>query len=144
MKAEDIVRKFLDGFNRHDISVYELFSKDWGWQDPGGLEPEGGWERGRQGIQVFMEAFNFRFEPSSFIEGTDRVAVEGTFTGKPQKPITSFGGKDANIPPTNRPIKVSASVFFYINQNGLISKLDFYWDNLQLFGQIGLRPEQLG
>jgi len=142
--AVDLVIKFIDGFNRHDISVYELFSKDWVWQDPGGLEPEGGWERGQKGIQVFMEVFNLRFEPSSFVGSTDRVAVEGIFTGKFQKSLTSFGGKDVNIPPTNKPLKVSASLFFYINEKGLISKLDFYWDNLEFFGQIGLRPKQLG
>lgn len=143
MNAEDVVRKFIDGFNRRDMSVYNLFSKDWVWQDPGGLEPESGWEWGRKSMQTLMEAIDLRFEPSSFVVSTDRIAVEGIFTGKFQKPITFLGGKDLNIPPTNRPLKTSASFFFYFNRKGLISKMNFYCDNLQFLGQLGIRPEQL-
>lgn len=143
--ALDIVKKFIEGFNRHDKSVYEALSKEWVWQDPGGLEPEGGWERGQNGLQIFMEAFSLRFEPSSFIESTGEVAVEGIFTGKFQRPIIGRrpSGKDVNIPPTDKSVKVSASIFFYINEKDLIYKISFYWDNLLFFGQIGLRPEQL-
>jgi ketosteroid isomerase-like protein len=142
MNTEAIVKKFIDGFNRHDMSVYEMFSKDWVWQDPGGLEPESGWERGKKGVQLFMESFDLRFQPSSFVKSADKVAVEGTFTGKFHKPITSMGGKDVNISPTNRPLKTSGSIFVYLNENGLISKLNFYWDNLEFYKQMGLRPEQ--
>lgn len=32
--------KFVDGFNRHDISIIERFAEDVTWQGPGGLEHE--------------------------------------------------------------------------------------------------------
>ena len=143
MNAEEVVKKFIDGFNQRDMSVYNMFSQDWVWQDPGGLEPEGGWERGRKSMQALIDAIDLRFEPSSFIVGIDRVAVEGLFTGKFKKPITFLGGKDVNIQPTNRPLNTSASFFFYLDEKGLISKMNFYCDNLQFLGQLGIRPEQV-
>jgi hypothetical protein len=144
MTAVDVVKNFIDGFNRHDMSIYDGFSKDWDWQDPGGLEPESGWERGRKGIQTMFESFDLRFEPTSFVGSTDRVAVEGVFTGRFHRPITFLAGRDVNIPSTNRPLKTSASFFFYLNEEGLISRLNFYFDNLQFLGQLGLKPEVLG
>lgn len=144
MTAVDVVKNFIDGFNRHDMSIYEGFSKNWDWQDPGSLEPESGWERGRSGIRTFFESVDLRFEPTSFVGSTDSVAVEGVFTGRFQRPITFLAGRVVNIAPTNRPLKTSGSLFFYFNENGLISRLNFYYDNLQFLGQLGLKPEVLG
>jgi hypothetical protein len=145
VNPEDVVMKFIDGFNRHDGSVMDLFTKDNTWLDPGALEPEGGWERMQKGVlsayKVFDEA---RLEPSHIVASGDWVSFEGIFRGTFKGGEWFVGGKERTLPPTNRPVKQSTAWFFRVNPDGLISYWSFYWDNLRFLAQIGLRPEQIG
>jgi predicted ester cyclase len=142
---EDVVTKFIDGFNRHDGSVMDLFAKDNTWLDPGALEPEGGWERMQKGVLSAYKVFpDIRLEPSHIMARGDWVCFEGMFTGTFKGGKLFANGKDWILPPTNTPVKLSTAWFFRVNANCLISYWSFYWDNLRFLAQIGLRPEQIG
>jgi hypothetical protein len=78
----EVVRKFIDGFNRHDGSVMALFTKDVSWQDPGGLEPEEEWERMQKGVLSSYKVFDgIRLEPSHIMAAGDWVCFEGMISG---------------------------------------------------------------
>ncbi len=145
VNPEKVVRKFIDGFNRHDGSVMELFTKDNTWQDPGALEPEGGWERMQKGLFSAWEVFEgVRLEPSHIMVSGDWVCFECIMSGTYKGGKWFANGKEWNLPPANRPVKQSSAWFFRVNADGLISCWSWYWDNFRFLAQIGLRPEQFG
>jgi len=145
VEPEKIARKFVDGFNRHDGSVMELFAKDNTWQDPGALEPEGGWGRMQKGLLSAYKVFDgARLEPSHFVANDDWASFEGIFTGTFKGGKWFANGKEWIIPPSSKTVKLSTAFFFHLNPDGLISYWSFYWDNFRFFAQIGLRPDQIG
>lgn len=145
VNSEDVVKKFVEGFNRHDGSVMQLFSRDNTWLDPGALEPEEGWERMQKGLlsayKVFDEA---KLEPSHVVANGDWACFDGFFTGIFRGGKWFANGKEWNLPPTRRSVKLSTAWFFKVNSDGLISYWSWYWDNFRFFAQIGLRPDQIG
>jgi len=144
-KPEDVVMKFVEGFNRHDGSVMDLFTKDSTWLDPGALEPEGGWERMQKGVLSAYKVFpDIRLEPSHIMATGDWVCFEGMISGTYKGGKWFVNGIERNLPPGDRFGKLSTAWFFRVNADGLISYWSFYWDNLRFLAQVGLRPEQLG
>jgi hypothetical protein len=140
-----VVMKFIDGFNRHDGSVMDLFTKDNTWLDPGALEPEEGWERMQKGVLSAYKVFpDIRLEPSHIMTTGDWVCFEGMISGTFMGGKLFANGKEWTLPPTNRPVKLSTAWFFRVNAAGLICYWSFYWDNLRFLAQVGLRPEQIG
>lgn len=145
MTPEDIVRRFVEGFNRHDSSVMELFSRDVTWQDPGSLEPEGGWERMQNGVLSAYKVFpDIRLEPSQILAKGDWAAFEGVISGTFKGGRWFVNGKWLTLPPTNRFCKLSNAWFFRVNSAGLITYWSWYWDNLRFLANIGLKPDQIG
>jgi predicted ester cyclase len=145
VSPEDVVKKFVAGFNRHDGSVMKLFTKDVLWQDPGGLEPEGGWERMQRGVLSAFEVFpDIRMEVSHLMTKDDWVAYEGYLEGTFKGGKWFVGGKVRSFPSTNKRVKLSTAWFFRVNKDGLISYWSWYQDNFQLLAQAGLGPDQIG
>ena len=145
VNPEDVVMKFVDGFNRHDGAVMALFSKDNTWLDPGALEPEGGWERMQNGVLSAYKVFpDIRLEPSHIVAKGDWVAFDGTISGTFKGGKWFVSGKWVTLPPTNRFMRLSTAWFFRVNSEGLIAYWSWYWDNLRFLASIGLRPDQIG
>lgn len=139
------VMKFVDGFNRHDVSIMELFTRDVAWQDPGSLEPEGGWDRLRSGFVSAWNVFpDIKMEVSHYMADGDWVSFEGLFTGTFVGGNWFVGGKERPFPRTNRPVKATMAWFFKVDNEGKISYWSWYQDLAQLLAQTGLRPDQLG
>ena len=135
----------MDGFNRQDGSVMNLFTKDATWMDAGAREPEGGWERMRAGLLSIFEVFqDARLEPSHIMADGEWVCFEGSFSGIFKGGKWFVGGKERVLPPMNRQISLSAAMFFRATADGLLSYWSLYWDNFQFLAQLGLRPEQIG
>jgi predicted ester cyclase len=145
MTPEEIVKKFVDGFNRHDGSVMALFVKDVAWQDPGGLEAEGGWGRMQSGVLSAYKVFpDILLEVSHMVADSNWASFEGVISGTFRGGKWFVGGRERTLPPTNRREKLSTAWFFKVNSDGLVTYWSFYWDNLQFLAQIGLRPDQIG
>jgi SnoaL-like domain len=142
---EEIVKKFIDGFNRHDDSVMKLFTKNVTWLDPGGIEPEGGWERMQSGVLSAYKVFpDVKMETSHILAKDDWACFEGTISGTFKGGKWFVSGKERTLPPTNKSVKLSTAWFFRFDRDGQISYWSFYWDNLQFLAQIGLKADQIG
>jgi len=142
---EETVKRFIDGFNRHDGSVMKLFAQGVAWQDPGGLEPERGWERMQNGVLSAYKVFpDIRMDVSHILAKDDWACFEGTISGTFKGGKWFVGGGERILRPTNRHVKLSTAWFFRFDKEGLISFWSFYWDNLQFLAQIGLKADQIG
>jgi hypothetical protein len=145
MKPEDVVKRFLDGFNQHDDSVMALFARKSTWLEPGALEPEGGWERLQDGFLATFRVFpDVRIEVSHFMAQDDWACFEGIMTGTLKGGRWPVGGKEVTLPASNRRFKQSTAWFFRVGKDGLVSYWSYYWDHLRFLAQVGLRPDQLG
>jgi len=141
----DAAQKFLDGINRHDGSVMSLFTEDVTWQDPGSLEPEGGWERMQKGLLSLYNAYpDIHAEASHFMVDGEWVCLEGVVSGTFKGGKRFAGGKERTLPSVNRPFKVSFAMFLRATSDGHLSYWSLYWDNAKFNAQIGLKPEQMG
>ena len=142
---EDLVKTFVDGFNRHDDSVMALFAKNVTWLDPGSLEPEGGWERMQNGALSAYKAFpDIRMELSHIMADGNWACFEGVISGTFKGGKWFVGGRERTLPPTNKYGRLSTAWFLRVNAEGLIDYWSFYWDNLQFLANVGLRPDQIG
>ncbi|HXX72078.1 MAG TPA: nuclear transport factor 2 family protein [Candidatus Acidoferrales bacterium] len=141
---KDAAQKFVDGFNRHDGSIMSLFTEDVTWQDPGSLEPEGGWERMKKGLLSLYSRFpDIHAETSHFMVDGEWVCLEAVASGTFKGGKWFVGGKERTLPTVNRTFKVSAAMFFRATPDGHLSYWSLYWDNASFDKQIGLKPEQI-
>lgn len=88
--------------------------------------------------QAFLRAFpDGRIHGDRYLEATDRVVVEGRFTGTNTGPLQTQAG---DLPPTGRAMVLPfADVFRVVD--GKIAEHRVYYDTLGLLAQLGLMPE---
>ena len=134
MSAEAVARRYFDALARRDLDAAEAC-----WQ-PGSVSavgPVGDLTVPDQWRAYFEELFaampDFAYEVTSLIEQGDRVAVHwranGHFTGRPYAGINANGST----------ISTEGADLIQV-EDGLIRRLDSYWDDSAIARQIGVLP----
>jgi len=132
--AASVARRYFDSVARHDLDEAMAC-----WV-PGGIDhlaPVGELRVPDELRAYFEELFaampDFEYEVTSLIEQGDRVAVHwrahGHFTGRPYAGINSNGST----------ISTEGADLIQV-EDGLIRRLDSYWDDSAIARQIGVLP----
>ncbi len=128
----ETVGRFWEAHNRGDLdAMATLFSTDAVTVD----RARGLTFLGREGIKTFKAGLRTAFPdlvgtPQSTIDGGDTVVVQELATG-------THNGPFGPIPPSGRPLSLPVCAIFRFGEDGLISTVDFYWDQLSALQQIG-------
>lgn len=138
MPAQDIAKKALDAFNRHDAEAFAaLYTEDAVAPDPQYAEPL----RGRPAIRKDIEAFFHAFPDvqatviGEILFDDDNAAFEVQITGTHTGPLVT---PDGPVPPTNRRVQISGGRFIRVNRQGLITDCRRYYDMAGIMAQLGL------
>ena len=132
--AASVARRYFDSVARHDLDSAMAC-----WV-PGGIDhlaPVGELRVPDELRAYFEELFaampDFEYEVTSLIEEGDRVAVhwraKGHFTGRPYAGINANGSAIS-----------TEGADLIQTENGLIRRLDSYWDDSAIARQIGVLP----
>lgn len=134
--ADEAVHRMLGAANAHDLdAVLRCYA-------PGavvvGPEMEAGdpEQIGSYFTQIWDGFPDLRFTLWDTIAADDVLATELTATGTHTGPYLTVGGEV--LPPTGRPITVRASWFWHL-RDGLVLSQRHYYDQLEIYAQIGLR-----
>ena len=143
-KTEDVLRKFIDAYNAHDLtSIAVTLAPDVEMLTPATplYAP-----RGVKGKQAVTAAFQMVFNMAPDVHDTLSIVIAsgrtvafelvetGTLKGPIQLPTRT-------IPPTNRRYETPWAGFLTVNEEGLITKMNFYYDLLGWLSQVGVKPE---
>lgn len=138
MPAQDIAKRALDAFNRHDAEAFaSLYAEDAVAPDPQYPEPLRGREAIRGDIEAFFQAFpdvQARVVGDFLVSG-DTVAFEVEMTGTQKGPLVT---PDGPIPATNRRVQMTGGRFIRVNGQGLIMDCRRYYDMAGIMAQLGL------
>ena len=137
MTPEEVARKSIDAFNRHDRAAYAaLIAPDAVAYDPVYPEPL----RGKKAIMEDLDA-SFAAIPDVHYEilklltkdrdGVMEFRISGTHTG-------SIEGPSGSVPATNRKVSWTGAEFFRIDSKGLVVEERRYFDAESLRKQFGL------
>ncbi|WP_182887693.1 ester cyclase [Microbispora sp. H10885] len=131
----DVVDRMLDAMNAHDLhAVLRCYA-------PGavvvGPEMEAGepGEIGSYVMQMWRGFPDLRFTVWETISFADVVATEMTAVGTHTGPYLVAGGD--LLAPTGRGINVRVSWFWHLKDGRILSQR-FYYDQLQIYSQLGL------
>ncbi|MEU8178436.1 nuclear transport factor 2 family protein [Microbispora hainanensis] len=132
----DVVDRMLDAMNAHDLhTVLRCYA-------PGavvvGPEMEAGepGEIGSYMLQMWEGFPDLHFTRWETITLGDAVATEMTAAGTHTGPYLVVGGD--HLAPTGRRISVRVSWFWHL-KDGLILSQRYYYDQLEIYSQLGLR-----
>ena len=137
MTPEEVARRSIDAFNRHDRAAYgALIAQDAVAYDPVYPEPL----RGKKEIMEDLDASfasipDVHYEILKLLakdrEGVMEFRISGTHTG-------SIEGPSGSIPATNRRVSWTGAEFFRIDSKGLVVEERRYFDAESLRRQFGL------
>jgi ketosteroid isomerase-like protein len=107
------------------------------------VTPDQGELRGREQIVEYLKEINDAFpdnsyEPAYKHESGDTAIDEGYFVGTNTAPLSLPTGESA--PATGKAVRVRICDIATV-QNGVITNHRFYYDQVDLLGQLGLLPE---
>jgi steroid delta-isomerase-like uncharacterized protein len=134
MELPQIINTYIDTFNRHDLEAWlATFAPDGTYNDPTTTQPLSG-----QALKNHFGGVLTRF-PDAILETVAlhaitadlavwRWVLRGTNTG-------SYHG----LPPTGRSLNLSGCEFIEVRQ-GLVQRVEGYFDRLSLREQLGLVP----
>ena len=138
-KAENIVRKLMDAWNRHNANeIVALYSNEFHGQGP--LRPPQGpadKQAERTIVDSVLSAFpDIHFKVSNTVAKDDIAwfAWESSATHK-----GTFQTPAGPIPATNKPVKLPGASFERV-RNGLIVEERVYFDLADLTRQLGIKP----
>jgi steroid delta-isomerase-like uncharacterized protein len=135
---QNLVGRFYGAFNRGDMDAAEAcFDPDVVARDPGAGE-----KRGAKAWRAYGETFkqaapDARLTLRSAIEGADRIAVEGTFSGTFTAPLQTPQGE---AQPTGKAFALDYVDVFTV-QGERITEQATYYDQVAFLTQLGLMPE---
>lgn len=132
----DVVRKYVDAFAKRDVEgCVQSFASDGTYSDPGTPRP-----LSREGINKLFAALFAGFpnattetvalDPIAKNRAVWRWILRATNSG-------SFGG----VAPTGRPLVLPGCEFIEV-RDGLIRRVEGYYDQLTFLAQLGLAPGQ--
>ena len=144
IRTEDVARKFIDAYNSHDLTaIAATLAPDVEMRSPATpiYAPQG--VKGKQAVSA---AFDMALKStpdahdtlSTIIASGRTVAFELVETGTLKGPIQL---PTRTIPPTNRRYKFFWAGFLTVNEEGLITKMNFHYDVLGWLRQVGVKPE---
>lgn len=139
MPAQDIAKRALDAFNRHDADAFAaLYAEDAVAPDPQYAEPLRGRDAIRKDIEAFFQAFpDVQAKVvSDFLVNGDTVAFEVEITGTHTGPLVT---PDGAIPATNRTVRLTGGRFLRVNGQGLVTDCRRYYDMAGIMQQLGLQ-----
>jgi steroid delta-isomerase-like uncharacterized protein len=135
MSAEDeaVVRRFYEEMNngRKNELASELFTSDHQLHDPQVPAPDGP-DGVAAVVSVYQTGVNGHWAINDIFSVDDKVVVRWTGTGE-------HVGEVNGIPPTGRPIDVSA-ISIHQLRDGKIAETWEVWDTLGFLQQIGVIP----
>jgi steroid delta-isomerase-like uncharacterized protein len=137
MNAEQIARKAMDAFNRHDADGFAaLYSDTVTAFDPQYNSPLKGREAVRKDIEAFFRAFpDIHATIDHLLANGNSAAFEVTMSGTHQGPLISPTG---DIAPTNQGIELRGGRFIRVNAEGQIIDCNRYYDLAGIMVQLGL------
>jgi ketosteroid isomerase-like protein len=112
-------------------------------QDAVAVTPDQGEIRGGDAIADYLRQFtdafsDIRFEPVAKHEAGNVAIDEGYLTGTNTAPLPMPSGE--SIPATGKQIRVRSCDVATV-EGGLVTSHRFYFDQMELLGQLGLLPE---
>ena len=137
MAAEDIVKKFADSVNGHDIeALAALWAPDAVVHDPSTPEPIRGKDAIKQNLNNWLTAFpDLTFQPANILSSGEtigfEVALAGTNQGSLQTPQDT-------VDATNKRMEFRGVGFWKVNAQGLIVEERRYYDSATIPRQLGL------
>ncbi|WP_169984598.1 ester cyclase [Microbispora sp. H10836] len=132
----DVVDRTLDAWNAHDLdALSRCYGPDAVVVGPE-MEAEGREEIGSFILQIWEGFPDLHFTLWETIFAGDAVALELMSTGTHTGPYLVAGGDV--LAPTGRSISVRASWFWHLEDHLILSHR-FYYDQLQIYSQLGLR-----
>lgn len=139
MNSEEVVTKFFDVYNKHDVDgAAALLKSEVVASNPLASQQTYRKEGVRKGMVALTKAFpDLKMEITKIISHGDTVALEEVETGTFRGPLE---GVTLIIPPTNRAYELHVACFFRINAEGLIAEMRNYWDTRSYFQQLGIDP----
>jgi ketosteroid isomerase-like protein len=138
---EEQMERYIDGgasaINTGDWEAYgSLFAEDLHMVTPGFPSPTTGRDVRVKLAQGLVNAFpDARVEPLRSFGKGDWACIEVLFTGTHTGPMPGPDGTE--IPPTNKPVKFPYCMVVRF-EDGLVSELYEYYDQLSLLTQLGL------
>lgn len=107
------------------------------------VAPDAGEVRGREGIVAYFaqQAVGFPdagYEVIAKHETGDVAVDEGYFTGTNTGDLALPSGE--SLPATGKSLRVRAADIVHV-EGGVVTSHHFYWDQVELLGQLGLMPD---
>jgi len=137
MNPEEIVKKFFDRWNKHDVDgAAALLESEVVVSNPFASQRKIGKEGIRKGMAAPTKAFpDLNMKITKIVAHGDTVALEEVETATLRRPLE---GATLTIPPTNRSYELRAACFYRVNAKGLIAEMRNYWDTRSYFQQLGI------
>lgn len=134
-----VIQKMVRAYNSRDWDLVDrLHAKSVVGVSPDRPEPRKGREAIREEFVGFATAFpDSRLRMTRAFGHQDRVVGEFAFAGTHKGPLAGPGG--AEIPPTNRPLRMEYAVVYRL-KNGEITERREYFDLMGMMAQLGLTP----
>jgi steroid delta-isomerase-like uncharacterized protein len=140
--SEKTVQEITKVWNTaNPTKIAELFTEDGTFQDPGTPTAI----KGKTAIKTYLEQQYASFPDSqialqtAIVQG-NKGAATGTWTGTNKGPLPTPDGK--SIPATNKKVSGEWAAFVTFNADGKVKAFKLYADNLAVFQQLGLAPQQ--
>ncbi len=136
--AEDMVKKFGDAMNKHDLNaLMACWAPDAVIIDPASPQPIKGKEAVRQNMDAWLKAFpDLQFKPSNTILSKgDTIAFEVNLSGTHKGPLV---GPQGTVPASNKKLQFTGVGFWRMNAQGLIAEERRYYDTAGFMRQLGI------
>lgn len=139
-EARQVMDQVTYAVTTHDLKALAALYAD----DAVADTPDEGEIKGREEIAAYLGRFlaaipDFRWEEAFKHESGDTAVDEGWVVGTNTGPIVLPDGQ--TIPATGKPVRVRSCDIATIS-DGVIASHHFYFDQVDLFGQLGLLPEK--
>ena len=137
MKADEVIRKESEDFNRHDAAAFTAnYAPEAIVHDPQYPEPLRGSAAIKKDVADFFAAFpDIRGSVVGTVVSGDAYAVEWSMRGTHRGPLL---GPSGEIPATNKTVEMNAAAFGRLDKEGRIVKERRYYDLAGLMAQLGV------
>jgi steroid delta-isomerase-like uncharacterized protein len=136
--AQEVGARFIEAFNAHDEArISELYGENVVFEGPGDVRIEDR-DGAIQYALAWVNAFpDVRLSVHNELVAGDWIVQEATFEGTHEGTLSSPGG---DIPATHRRLNGRFVQILKVEDGGL-SDVRLYYDQVQLMTQLGLMPE---
>ena len=136
--AAEVGRRSVQAFNDHDEqAVRDSYADNAVLEAPGDVRIENG-DEAAQYATMWMRGFpDAKLEVKKEVAAGDYVVYEFTFEGTHDGPLVS---PDGEIPATGRRVQGRGVQVFRVQDDKIVEDR-LYFDQVQVFSQLGLMPE---